>query len=558
MSLFGAMTSGVSGLSTQSTAMAAISDNITNVNTIGYKNTTVNFQSLVTKQASATSFAAGGIQSRPRSANDVQGLLQATASETDFAVSGAGYMVVNETSTPAGDGAFAFTRAGSFFEDDQGYLRNTAGYYLQGWPTDAVGNVVLPSTSSATLPNQNIISNDFLETVNLSRVVGTATETSSIALGANLPALDAPGDSHTINMQVFDTLGDTHDLSLVFTKKQANQWELTAAPPTGTSVLHFYDSAGAIYQSVGQLEFTAAPGVGESITIDDGVAPHTYTFIAGVPAVGSDDIQVGGQTLAAIVNSLVAAINADFPSVADVKPGNKNALILTGGAANLAVDPTAVTSAIIQTSAYTVQAKANAGPAVTFGPDGLPRSFNVSEIGITNFENGAADMDDTDLDTDGIVDVARISLDFGTVNEADGLSQFGSEFSTTFIQQDGARYGTFTGITVSPDGVMTALFDNGEQRAIYKLPIATFTNPNGLQAQSGNVWNVTETSGDPTLRPANSGPGGQIAQSSLESSTVDLGQEFTNMIMVQRAYSASTKIISSVDDMLEELVHLKR
>ncbi|MBT7771012.1 MAG: flagellar hook-basal body complex protein, partial [Rhodospirillales bacterium] len=85
MSLFGALSSGVSGLTAQSSAMGAISDNITNVSTIGYKNTRVDFSTLVTKQSSSTLFSPGGVQSRPRQDTGVQGLLQASTSSTDIA-----------------------------------------------------------------------------------------------------------------------------------------------------------------------------------------------------------------------------------------------------------------------------------------------------------------------------------------------------------------------------------------------------------------------------------------------------------------------------------------
>ena len=137
MSLYGALFSGVSGLTAQSSAMGAISDNITNVSTIGYKNTSVDFQTLVTKQTSTTFYSAGGVQSRPRGANDVQGLLQASTSQTDISISGSGYFVVNEASRPTISNQYLFTRAGSFYQDNEGFLYNTAGFYLQGGYTYA-------------------------------------------------------------------------------------------------------------------------------------------------------------------------------------------------------------------------------------------------------------------------------------------------------------------------------------------------------------------------------------------------------------------------------------
>ena len=107
------------------------------------------------------------------------------------------------------------------------------------------------------------------------------------------------------------------------------------------------------------------------------------------------------------------------------------------------------------------------------------------------------------------------------------------------------------------DGLITALFDNGETRPVFKIPIATFVNVNELGSRTGNVFNSTQASGDPTLRSANSGPAGAITQSALEASTVDIGEEFTKMIVVQRAFSAATKIITTADEMLDELVRLR-
>jgi flagellar hook protein FlgE len=189
-------------------------------------------------------------------------------------------------------------------------------------------------------------------------------------------------------------------------------------------------------------------------------------------------------------------------------------------------------------------------PAITFDADGLPKSFGVGKMAVDGFVSGAASMDGTSA--------SQITLDFGSLGEADGITQLSAEFTPNFIERNGARFGVFSGATISSDGLVTALFDNGERRPIYRVPLVTFVNPDGLEAQTGNVWNTTEAAGNPTLRVADSGPAGQIVQSSLEASTVDIGKEFIDMIVVQRAYSAATKIISTADEMLDELVHIKR
>ena len=141
---------------------------------------------------------------------------------------------------------------------------------------------------------------------------------------------------------------------------------------------------------------------------------------------------------------------------------------------------------------------------------------------------------------------------------ANGLTQFAAAYSPSFIDTDGAAFGQFSGVTISEGGVVTALFANGDVRPIFKIPIATFPNPNGLGANSGNVYNQTDMSGLMFMRGAGTGGAGKVQMSVLESSTVDIAKEFTTMITTQRAYSASAKIISTANEMLEELMRVKR
>ncbi len=566
MSLFGALTSGVSGLVAQSSAMGAIADNITNVNTIGYKKTGVEFQTLVTKQTSSSAYSPGGVQSRPRASTDVQGLLQATTSQTDLAISGEGFFVVNEAREPGAGNEYMFTRAGSFFMDDEGFLRNTAGLYLQGWPTDPSGNVILPDGSNAGLTNTRIISSRFMETVNLSGISGTPAVTSEVEIGANLPANAAVGEKYNIDIQFFDTLGNANDTSLVLTKSAANEWDISVDPPADSSVVNLYDDAGNVYQSVGQLEFSGIPDAGQSLSVTVGGTPYSYTFVNGSTVAGDSQIQVdGNRTLAQVVSELRDEINNDVASgPASTKLGNGTVLLIKGDTTNpvITVDPSGLTAGGVpvtsQTNPFSVQPQTTTGPALTFGGDGVPSVAGLQKMSVHGFTSGAADLDDADLDGDGNLDVEQITFGFGTIGEADGMTQFGAEFTPSFVRQNGANFGTFSGVTISSGGEMVALFDNGERRTIYQLPVATFVNPNGLGGKSGNAWNATQSSGDPTLRGADSGPAGQIIQSSLEASTVDIGEEFTDMIVVQRAYSAATRIISTADEMLEELVRIKR
>ena len=179
MSIYGAMFSGVSGLAAQSNALGMISDNIANVNTVGYKGVSARFSTLVTQAATQTTHTPGGVTSAPYSFIDRQGLLQGTASGTDLAVAGQGFFVVNESSTPGFGDDYFFTRAGSFNPDESGNLVNAAGYYLQGY--DIRTTAAPPSASTFT----------GLTTVNVSNLSGNAAATTNIALGVNLPSTAA-------------------------------------------------------------------------------------------------------------------------------------------------------------------------------------------------------------------------------------------------------------------------------------------------------------------------------------------------------------------------------
>jgi flagellar hook protein FlgE len=126
------------------------------------------------------------------------------------------------------------------------------------------------------------------------------------------------------------------------------------------------------------------------------------------------------------------------------------------------------------------------------------------------------------------------------------------------ITNDGAGPGNIVGVQVDTHGVVSAIYDNSQVRKIAKVAIATFPNPDGLKPVSGNAYQVTIPAGAMVLKDPGSGGAGQISPSSLEASTVDLSAEFTGLISTQKAYSASSKIITTADQMLDELINIIR
>ncbi|MDH3659096.1 MAG: flagellar hook-basal body complex protein [Alphaproteobacteria bacterium] len=151
-----------------------------------------------------------------------------------------------------------------------------------------------------------------------------------------------------------------------------------------------------------------------------------------------------------------------------------------------------------------------------------------------------------------------MEFDFGTPGETSGLSQFASNFNVVFVTQNGAEVGQLNGVSISDEGYVIASFSNGEQQKLYKLPISNFFNPLALNPRSGNVYSETVASGTFNLREAGIGGAGKISPSSLEAANVDIADEFTKMIVTQRAYSANARIITTTDEMLDELIRISR
>jgi len=124
------------------------------------------------------------------------------------------------------------------------------------------------------------------------------------------------------------------------------------------------------------------------------------------------------------------------------------------------------------------------------------------------------------------------------------------------VDADGNAFGGQSGVTVSPDGVIRAQFDNGESKAPYRIPVAVVVNPSGLQAHSGNTYTETDASGKATLLTAGNGSAGTVEGGALEQSNVDLGTEFTRVIQAQAAYNFAVKVLRTADEMSDELVDI--
>jgi flagellar hook protein FlgE len=445
------MFSGVSGLAAQSQVMGMIADNISNVNTVGYKRTTGLFSTLVTEPATETRYSPGGVRSRPYQLVNRQGLLQSSASPTDIAISGNGFFVVNTNGDPATPGAFMFSRSGAFNADRDGYLRNAAGLYLQGVPIPPTG--VIPANPAS--------------------VAGLST----------------------VDIDVLN-----------------NSWQAS----TAASALVNLRSTQAVNANIANYGFGGA-----QVNMSDGTIAPDFFYDLRV-----FDSQGGSRTIR-------------FAYLKSATPNQwfQEMYVVPATDADPAGTPAHPSGRIAQGT-------------IAFNPDG---TFN--NVALTDATGGALGAGNlTTINWAPALGLAQsqITLDFAGSTQVDSASRL------VLSNVNGTALATLTGVTISADGIVNALFDNGTSRPIYKIPLAMFANPNGLTNEDGNAWTENAESGPASLADALTQGAGKVVGGSLESSTVDLAEEFSNMIITQRAYSASGKIITTADEMLEELVRLKR
>ncbi len=151
-----------------------------------------------------------------------------------------------------------------------------------------------------------------------------------------------------------------------------------------------------------------------------------------------------------------------------------------------------------------------------------------------------------------------VTIDFGTIGGIDGLSQFARPTTAVLREQDGYTMGELQNISIDPDGVISGSFSNGVTLTLAQIVLADFNNPTGLIRSGDNMYQVSANSGPAVLGFAGEGSRSMITSGALEMSNVDLAQEFTNMITAQRGFQSNARVITASDEMLQELVSLKR
>jgi flagellar hook protein FlgE len=410
----------LSGLTADSAALDVVGNNLANLNTTGYKDNTVSFYDLLQQSIAGGSTQIGGGVSAPQTERIfTQGSIQTTGGDYDAAIQGNGFFVVQDPS-----GNTLYTRAGNFQLSANGDLITATGQTVQGWTAQngvvntngPIGNITIPS--------------DALQTP-------SATQNMSLSVNLNAAAVAGqPSGTFSTSIDVVDSLGVSHTLTVNFAETAPGSWTYTVDIPGG----------------------------------------DLTTGTAGTPS------QVATGTLS-------------FDSA-----GN-----LTSPAA----------------------------------PAQVPLS-------ITGLQDGAANMNIN----------WNLATDSGAGTSV--ITQYAAASAVSASSQDGVPASQVTQVSIANGGAITAQFSNGNQLVIGQLALASVSNPDSLISVGQNNYEVGANTATPVVGVPSTGTLGTVEGGALEASTVDIATEFTNLIIYQNSYEANSKVISTLDQVTQNLLNLQQ
>lgn len=504
-----ALWAGISGLNASSMQMDVIGNNIANVNTIGYKAGKIFFADVLSQSVSGGS--SGSMQvGRGVSVTEVatqfgSGSFETTSNATDVAIDGDGFFMVTDV-----NGGTYYTRSGAFHLDNDGYLVDTNGYKVQGY------NLTGSSTNTIT-------------DISLRNVQSSPQVTSIFSLGVNLNADTDTGDAFNSSQTVYDSLGATHTLNMAFTKTEANgYWGFQCS----------LDAANATAQTYSGLKFDS-----------DGVLDKVYTSSIGTPTITT----AGDGEATATVNN-VGQLYKDSTAITLTRGASAAAWTITddGGYDNMVVS--------VDGSDVEIDLDGAGGADITYALTGTWAENDTIAFTVTQTEVDPIDLSITFATIGNGATIGSsnaVTWDLAGSTALD-LTGYASTSVIKSLSNDGYASGILKSLSVSGDGKINGFFTNGQTCDIAQLVLADFDNPLGMKKMGSNLFGETVTSGAAIKNVPGASGMGEVKSNCLEMSNTDVATEFINMITAQKAYQASARVITTQDQMMSELMNIKR
>ena len=582
-----ALYSGVSGLQAHQSRMNVIGNNIANVNTVGYKGSRANFQDQLSQliRAASQSTEGGlggtnpaqiglGTQLGAIDAIMTQGNLQTSGKQTDLAIQGNGFLMVS-------NGTFiSYTRDGSFDLDSAGYLVNTAtGQRLVGYVADLTGNIdygaAVTPTSFLKVPVGVLTDARQTQNVVFQGNLGTDLHAFStrVDFTGNLNSLATTAPA-PVTTTVYDEFGKPWNVRVSFSNP-------TNTPDAGS----VEEAAGAT--RVWDVEVVYQSDTDPSTTLNAKLAyvAGGWTFVGGTPASpqllgatlaldggsGSNHGPKVGGDQSVSGNGKLFNLNLNFGQIGNAAAASS----VVGQKDGSAEVPWWTTSSRVYDSlgvAHDIVFKfrrATLGDDAPAGAQGQWEWQAIEGGAVLYDSNGTPEQDAAYFDSIGrLVGQTNFTVTIPTQNgsvspmvidlDIHQITQLAAASDVRAAMQDGYPVGTLQSFNIDPAGVIVGIFSSGQSRNLGQIALATFTNPAGLERMGTSLMRETGNSGVPQVGVPNQGGKGKISSGYLEMSNVDLSNEFTNMIVTQRGFQANTRIVTSVDELLQEVLNMKR
>jgi flagellar hook protein FlgE len=533
MSISSAMYTGLTGISSNGEAMGVVGDNIANLNTTGFKYSQVNFEDLMAQMVS-TGSGPGQVGRGGRISQITpifsQGSLETSADDVDVAITGTGFLIVKE---PTGAAVY-YTRDGNFSLNKDGYLVNAHGYRVQGKAMDA-------TTGTASGVDTDII---------IQQNFSNPKATSDLEMVLNLNSATTNGENYTSALSVYDTTGNAHSLNMTYTKMNDQmQSTVNCGDPTGL---------GGTYWTISGINTSGT-------TIDYYVWYNSGSSTDPAPT-GRTGIEVdisaatSAADVAAATATALSALSGIFTASSD--PDGQLTVIALNGTPTWAVDGTTTWGS----GSFAHEGQHLWRPSATL--DGT--SVTITDAGGTTLSDMIFNESGRFIESStGSYDIDLSAFNIGNpvtnlttldLKDTSGgaTTQYAAASVTNYASQDGYPPGFLQRISINNEGVITGNFSNGQITPLYQLTLARFNAPTKLHREGSNMYTETQDSGVPLTGAPSTNGLGSITSNSLEQSNVDLGEQFVHMILYQRAFQANSRVITTSDALLEEVLSLKR
>lgn len=498
-----------SGMMSQSTALNVVSQNIANVNTVGFKQQLWLLGDLCSKDYPAGAanelevkqVGVGSHISEVRENRKI-GAFETGSAETDLAISGKGYFQV------ALDDEVYYTRAGNFRFNEQGFLNAPTGHHLMGYPINENGTV------SRTLQPIQINTNS--ETVSSDPPKATTNITAAVNLYNSQNIYEDENNPYFSMVQ---------------------NWNADNDPPLRSDVksvpLQYYDANG-MKQS---LKLYLDP-----VTAKNGEQVYEYIIATENPSVDARQGYQGTKSAGLLMTGTMT-----FSSAGELM--NMNSFSPQGG------DLTDLNN-------WTLSNLQNGIPTITLQQEGLPAQTISLNLGMHSTDNAWSNGR-----SEGVNNITAASVG-NTFSSLPGMTnaEFSSNATTALrtspslknLSQDGYTRGELQTMFIDENGIVQLSYTNGQSHELYQIPLARFTSEDGLYRAGNNLYQHTREAGNVEFGIAGTENYGDIISQTLETSNVDMATEMANMIILQRGFQSNSKSLQTVDTMLQRALELKR